>query len=62
LGGLVGSVLLLVVVAAGIVFRNQNRNIKIPASRFSEILFWMSVLSIGWVAVYGITRIMVNGA
>jgi len=62
LGGLVGSVLLLVVVAAGIVFRNQNRNIKIPTSRFSEILFWMSVLSIGWVAVYGITRIMVNGS
>ena len=57
LGGLVGSVLLLLVVAVGIVFRKQNRNIKIPASRFSEILFWMSVVSIGWVAIYGIMRI-----
>jgi hypothetical protein len=57
LGGVVGSVLLLVVVAAGIVFRNQNRILKIQTGRFSEILFWLSVISIGWVGVYGLWKL-----
>ena len=57
LGGVVGSVLLLVVVAAGIVFRNQNRILKIQTGRFSEILFWLSVVSIGWVGLYGLWKI-----
>jgi hypothetical protein len=57
LGGVVGSVLLLVVVAAGIVFRNQNPKLKIQTGIFSEILFWISVISIGWVAVYGLLKL-----
>ena len=57
LGGVVGSVLLLVVVAAGIVFRNQNRILKIQTGKFSEILFWLSVISIGWVGLYGILKL-----
>jgi len=57
LGGVVGSVLLLVVVAAGIVFRNQNRILKIQTGKFSEILFWLSVISIGFVAIYGIVKL-----
>jgi Mn2+/Fe2+ NRAMP family transporter len=57
LGGVVGSILLLVVVAAGIVFRNQNRKFKIQTGRFSETLFWLSVISIGWVGLYGILKL-----
>jgi manganese transport protein len=44
-------------VAAGIVFRNQNRILKIQTGRFSEILFWLSVISIGWVGLYGLWKL-----
>ena len=57
LGGVVGSVLLLVVVAAGIVFRKNNRSLKIHSGFMEELLFWISVLSIVAVAVYGIVKL-----
>jgi hypothetical protein len=57
LGGVVGSILLLVVVAAGIVFRKQNRSLKLHSGFMGELLFWISVLSIVAVAVYGILKL-----
>lgn len=56
-GGVVGSILLLVVVFAGIKFRAKNRDLNLVSGLFSSILFWLSVLSIGMVSGYGIVKL-----
>jgi Mn2+/Fe2+ NRAMP family transporter len=57
IGGVVGSVLLIVVVIAGIAFRSTNKSFGLPSGIFPELLFWLSVLSIAAVAIYGLVKI-----
>jgi hypothetical protein len=56
-GGVVGSVLLLVVVIGAIQFRAQNRALKLLSGPGSEIMFWVSVISILMVSAYGIFKL-----
>lgn len=56
-GGVVGSVLLIVVVYAAIQFRLKNNTLNLASGAFSTILFWLSVVSIGLVSVYGIVKL-----
>jgi hypothetical protein len=56
IGGVVGSVLLIVVVIAGIAFRKTNKAFRLESGIFPELLFWLSVVSIGWVGLYGILK------
>jgi Mn2+/Fe2+ NRAMP family transporter len=55
-GGIVGSVMLLLVVFAGWHFK-YRRDPPIAAGRFYTIIFWISVASIVWVAVYGLAQV-----
>lgn len=56
-GGVVGSMLLLVVVFASIKFRAKNKGLKLTSGPFSEIMFWLSVASILAVSSYGIFKL-----
>lgn len=56
-GGVVGSVLLLIVVFAAINFRSQNKFLKIASGPVSEIMFWLSVASIASISIYGIFKL-----
>ncbi len=56
-GGVVGSVLLLIVVFAAIIFRFQNKFLKIASGLVSELMFWLSVASIASVSIYGIFKL-----
>jgi manganese transport protein len=56
-GGVVGSVLLLIVVFAAIHFRFQNKFLKIASGLISELMFWLSVASIASVSIYGIFKL-----
>lgn len=54
-GGIIGSLMLLLVVFAGWHFK-YGRVQVLPSGRFYNLIFWISVLSIGWVAVYGLVQ------
>ncbi|TDQ18995.1 Mn2+/Fe2+ NRAMP family transporter [Algoriphagus boseongensis] len=56
-GGVVGSVLLLVVVVASVQFRKKNRGLQIMSEFWSEIMFWLSVISILMISLYGIFKL-----
>lgn len=56
-GGVIGSILLLLVVYASIRFRSKNSTLNLTSGFLSTILFWLSVLSIGLVSVYGIVKL-----
>lgn len=56
-GGVVGSVLLLVVVFAAIKFRAKNRSLKLISGWWSELMFWLSVGAILLVSCYGIFKL-----
>lgn len=56
-GGVVGSVLLLIVVFAAINFRFRNKFLKIASGIVSEMMFWLSVASIASVSIYGIFKL-----
>lgn len=56
-GGVVGSVLLLVVVAGAIQFRTKNRYLRLATGPWSEVMFWISVVSILMVSAYGIFKL-----
>ena len=56
-GGVVGSVLLLIVVFAAINFRFQNKFLKIASGLISELMFWLSVASIASISIYGIFKL-----
>ncbi len=56
-GGLIGSVLLLVVVFAAINFRSKNDLLKLDPNWISKMIFWLSVLSIASISTYGILKI-----
>jgi Mn2+/Fe2+ NRAMP family transporter len=55
-GGIVGSVMLLLVVYAGWHFK-YKRAPAIPAGKFYTFIFWISVASIVWVAIYGLVQV-----
>lgn len=57
LGGVIGSILLLVVVFAAIHFRIKNDLLKLDSGLLSAGIFWLSVLSIGLISGYGILKI-----
>lgn len=57
IGGVIGSVLLLVIVYAAIEFRLKNNSLKLDSSRVSKAVFWISVISITLVSSYGILKI-----
>lgn len=56
IGGLIGSVLLLVTVFLGIHFREKNTALGFGNSLLSKLFFWLSVGSILGVSVYGIVQ------
>jgi manganese transport protein len=56
-GGVVGSVLLLLVLYAAVKFRAKNRFLRLVPGTFPEIIFWLSVLSILFVSAYGIFKL-----
>jgi manganese transport protein len=56
-GGVVASVLLLVVVAAGIKFRAKNKGLRLTSGWGSELMFWISTLAILAVSAYGIWKL-----
>lgn len=56
-GGVVGSVLLLVVVAAAISFRSKNRDFRLISGTLSELMFWLSVIAILSVSAYGLFKL-----
>lgn len=56
-GGVVGSVLLLIIVYAAICFRYKNAT-AVKTGKLFDILLWISIVSILLVAVYGITQLV----
>lgn len=57
IGGVIGSVLLLVVVYAAIYFRRKNEILKLDSSWVSKSIFWLSVIFIILISAYGIVKI-----
>lgn len=55
-GGVVGSVMLFLVVFAGITIKYTIPNV-VPPGRFYNITFWISVVSICFVGIYGIVKL-----
>lgn len=58
-GGLVGSVLLILTAYAAVCFRYHKRFATLDAGPAYTALFWLSVLSIFLIAVYGILKLVV---
>lgn len=56
-GGIVGSVLLLLVVYAAISFRYKSNFYQLKPLILYDIFLWLSVLSIFFIAVYGIIKL-----
>jgi Mn2+/Fe2+ NRAMP family transporter len=56
-GGLVGSVLLLVVVFAAVCFRYRKYNSVFKPSLMYDVILWCSIISIAMVAVYGLVKL-----
>ncbi len=57
-GGIVGSALLLLVVFATLHFRYRRTLPAFAPSKMYDIILWISVLAIGWVAVYGLYQLV----
>ena len=57
-GGVVGSVLLLIVAYAALCFRYNKNYPSLKSSLFYNILFWLSVLSIAMIAIYGLVKLI----
>lgn len=58
LGGLIGSVLLLVTLFIGIRFREKNSQLGFGKGTLSKLFFWISVSAILGVSVYGIAQVL----
>ena len=54
-GGIIGSFMLLLVVFAGWHFKYGRIQI-LPSGRFYNFIFWISVASIAWVAIYSLVQ------
>lgn len=57
-GGIIGSIMLLLVVYAGWHFK-YGRYQVLPSGSTYNIIFWISLLSIVWVAIYGLVQIAI---
>ncbi|OYX12255.1 MAG: iron transporter, partial [Algoriphagus sp. 32-45-6] len=57
IGGLIGSILLLVTLYIGIQFRQKNLKLGFGYSIISRLFFWISVGSILGVSIYGIIQV-----
>jgi Mn2+/Fe2+ NRAMP family transporter len=57
-GGIIGSVLLLVVVYAALYFK-YKKTAFMPSGILYQIAFWISVISIAGIAVYGLWKVVV---
>ena len=55
-GGIVGSVMLLLVVFAGWHFK-YKRDQALTSGNFYTTIFWISIASILWVAIYGLAQV-----
>jgi hypothetical protein len=55
-GGIIGSVMLLLVVFAGWHFKYRRAS-ALTVGKFYTIIFWISVISIVWVAIYGLIQV-----
>ncbi len=58
IGGVIGSVLLLVVVYVAIQFRTKNASLDLDSGLLSKSIFWISVVSIVLISSYGIFKIV----
>lgn len=56
-GGIVGSLILFLVVFAALHFRYKQTPERFRPNKIYDIIFWVSVLSIAWVGIYGITKL-----
>ncbi len=56
-GGIVGSILLLLVVYATLQFRYRRTPAEFLPSKMYDLILWISVLTIAWVAVYGLVQL-----
>jgi hypothetical protein len=56
-GGVVGSVMLLIVVFGGIKFYKKNQNLGLYNGTFAKLMFWLSTLAILLVSAYGIFKL-----
>jgi len=56
-GGVIGSVLLLIVVFGGIKFHNKNMPLGLFTGIFAKIMFWLSTGAILMVSAYGIFKL-----
>lgn len=56
-GGVIGSVLLLVVVFAALCFRYNKKYPSLKSSGLNTLLFWFSVVPIAMIAVYGLVKL-----
>jgi manganese transport protein len=54
-GGIIGSFMLMLVVFAAWQFKYGRIQI-LPSGKFYNIIFWISVASIGWVAIYSLVQ------
>lgn len=57
-GGIVGSILLLLVVFATLHFRYRRTAPEFVPTRTYDVILWVSTLAIAWVAVYGLYRLV----
>jgi len=56
-GGVIGSILLFIVVFGAYHFKYSRQQV-IPSGRFYDVAFWVSVISILGVGVYGIVGVI----
>ena len=56
-GGVIGSVMLLIVVIGGISFFKKNQSLGLYNSLFARVMFWISTVSILLVSGYGILKL-----
>jgi len=57
-GGIVGSILLLLVVFATYQFRYRRTPVDFKPGVAYDLILWVSILTICWVAVYGLVRLV----
>ena len=57
-GGIVGSILLLLVVFATLQFRYRRTPEAFKPGKIYDLILWLSVITIAWVAVYGLYKLI----
>jgi len=59
-GGIVGSILLLLVIFAVLHFRYRRTRPEFIPGKIYDIILWISVLAIVWVAVYSVSELVIG--